>query len=895
MRAPDILKLRLRTLFHRDRLDRELDEEVQYHLDREIQRNLEAGMPSSRARTAAVRSMGRAAQIQEQCRDERRVAWITDTLRDLRYGLRSFRREPVFVIAIVATLGLGIGANTAVFSVADALLLKGLPVHEPERLFQVLQPDGPGLQEYGELFAAADFAGMRDRVGQFAQLAAETEARQVTATIEGAQAEVLSRGTVSGNYFPVLGVEAAFGRTISADDDRAPGRPPAAIGYGFWKRRFDLNPQIVGRTIRIGNTIFQIIGVAQPGFLGIEAGKTTDVWTPLAREPQRPRSARSVRLIGRLNPGATMVQASDPLQAIFHQQLADMVGHAPPGTPQPLIDRILQLKIKLISASGGVSPFRAGAGKPLLIVFGLVALVLIVACTTVATLFEARRGVRQREMAVRMSMGASRWRLLRQLLCEALLIAGAAAAFGLILAHWMRPVLLSLLAPSGEPVQFAVGIDGRVLAFTALLCILTALLFGLAPAWRSSSVNPIVTLKSGGGRTISVRSSAGKVMVAFQVAISLVLVLGATLFVRTLINLSTMDTGFDRRNIILADVRFRGADRSERLSLAWKELERRVSAIPGVESVSLSSGSPFNGSFGNGMLRLPGVPVDMKNSGCVFFLASAGFFKTTGIALLEGRDFEPRDFDPTAAPVAVVSESLARQLFRDSNPAGRTFSNFEDNPPRWVTVIGVVNDIKFESLRNSSPRVVYSPFTWPHPVSAMSLVLRARRDVTSLGAALRHEASAANPDFAVRQITTQTKMIDDTLVRERLLATVAGFFGVLALLMAVIGLYGITSYTVMQRTPEIGIRMALGAAQGTVLRMILRESALVVTVGAAMGLAVALAAERLVAALLFGAKAYDPATIAATIAFVLVMTVVAALIPARRAAKTDPVVALRYE
>lgn len=895
MRALDILKLRLRTLFQRDRVDGELDEELQYHLDRQIEQNLQSGMPLRQARAAALKAIGGPTQIQEQCRDARGFVWITDILRDLRYGLRSFRREPVFVVAIVATLGLGIGANTAVFSVADELLLKGLPAPQPERLFQVLQPDGPGLQEYGDLFAAADFAAMRDRVSGFAQLAAETETRQITATVEGAQGETLTRGIVSGNYFPILGVEAAVGRTISMDDG-APGQPPVAvISYGYWKRRFDMDRQAPGRTIRIGNTIFQIIGVTQPGFSGIDAGTTTDLWTPLAGEPPRPRTIRSVRLIGRLNPGATMAQASGPLQAMLHQQMVSMVGQAPPGTPQSLIDRILQLKIKLVPAGSGVSPFRAGAGRPLLIVFGLVALVLLVACSTVATLFEARRNVRQREMAVRMSMGASRWRLLRQLFCEALLIAGAAATFGLILAHWMRPLLTNLLTPSGSPLQLAAGLDGRVLAFTAMLCVLTALLFGLVPAWRSSSVNPIDTLKCGGGWASRRQSAAGKAMVGFQVAVSLVLVLGASLFVRTLINLYSVNTGFARRDVILANVQFRGTDRGQQLSLAWKELRRRVSAIPGMESASLSSGSPFNGAYGNGMLRLPGVPPDMKNSGCVFFLASEGFFKTTGMTLLKGRDFEPRDFEPTAAPVAVVSWSLARQLFLNSNPVGRTFSNFEDSPPRWVTVIGVVKDAKFENLRNVPPRVVYLPFTWPHPVAAMSLVLRAGGGAAWLGAALRREASAANPEFTVRQITTQTSLIDDSLVRERLLAAVASFFGVLALLMAAVGLYGITSYTVTQRTPEIGIRMALGASRAAVLRMILRESALVVTAGTAAGLAVALAAERLVSSMLFGAKALDSPAITTTVSFAVVVTLAAALTPARRAAKTDPMAALRYE
>jgi predicted permease len=896
MRALNILRLRLRTLFYSRRLDRELEEELQYHFNREIQRNLKAGMPASQARTAAKRLIGRPAHILEECRDERQVAWITGTIRDFRCGWRTLRRTPGFAAAIIITLGLGIGANTAVFSIADALLFRSLPVHEPERLFQVLQPDGPGLQDFGELFAASDFGEMKDRIAPFAQLAAQTEARQITVNIDGAPGEPLRREAVSGSYFAAMDVEPAIGRTISDLDDRASDQPPAAvISYGLWQNRFNLDPGILSRAIRIGKTIFQIAGVAQPGFFGVEVGNKTDLWTPLASEPRTPRSVHSVRLIGRLMPGATLTQASDPLQAILHQQMVEMVGHAPPGTPQSLVDRILRLKIKLIPAGGGISPFRVGGGKPLLIVSGLVALVLLLACTTVATLFEARRSIRQGEMAVRISLGASRWRLLRQLLCEALLIAGAAAGLGLILARWMSPVLVSLLTPPGASLQLPSTASGHVLAFTGMVGIVAALLFGLVPAWRSSAVNPLATLRCYAGRTGSERSRTGKVMVAFQVCVSLILVVGATSFVRTLINLSTANTGFNRHNIILANLQLRGGDQSERLALAWQDLLRRVSAIPGVESASLSSGSPFNGAYGNGMLRIPGSAPDIENSGCVFFLASTGFFRTTGIFTLQGRDFEPRDFEPAAPPVAVVSETLARQFFGDTNPLGRTFSDFEDSPPRWVTVIGVVNDIKFENLRNSPPRIVYYPYTWPHPVTAMSVVLRARRDVASLGAALRHEASLADPGFVVRQITTQTRLIDETLLRERLLATVGSYFGVLALLMAVIGLYGIASYTVAQRTREIGIRMALGAARGTVLGMIVRESAMLVAAGAAIGLTVSLAAERLVAAFLFGVKAYDAATLAATACFVLAVTAAAALIPARRAARIDPMSALRHE
>jgi predicted permease len=894
MRLFTILKLRLRTLLKSRRLDRELEEELRYHIDLEVERNMKAGMRPLEARRAAMLSFGGASQIQEECRDERRAAWFTGIGRDLQYALRNLRRMPGFATAVVVTLGLGIGANTGVFSIADALLFRALPLPQPERLFQVLQPDGPGLTGYGELFSIPDFADMRDRVASYADLGAQTEPRQTMASADGSQEESIRRVAVSEHYFAVLGIEAAIGRGIGSEGGAESSQTPlAVISYGWWKRRFDADPSVLGRTIRVGKTIFQIAGVAQAGFAGIDLGTPTDLWTPLAVEPARTRSVRSIRIIGRLKTSATMAQAAAPLQAVLHQRMVEMVGRAPTGSPQSLINRILGLEVKLIPAGGGISPVRGEAGRPLFIVFGLVGLGLLMACGTVGTLFEARHSARQGEMAVRMSMGAGRWRLIRQLLTEALLLAGAAGVVGFALARVTQPILLALLTPFAPQFELPPRADGHVLAFTAAIGGLAMLLFALGPAWRSSAVNPAHALRSSTRLTSSGRVRRGRLPVVLQVSISMVLVLGAGAFARTLIHLSRINTGFDRQNVIVAGVRLRSVETEQRTARVWKELQERVSAIPGVESASLSSGSPFDGTSGNGLLRIPGVA--SNNQGSLFFLASPGFFQTTGMRIVQGRDFEARDLEPGAAPVALVSESLARQAFSGTSPIGRTFSNLEDSPPRWVTIMGVVRDIKFGNLRDASPRVVYLPYTWPKPPQILSVVLRARRDVAALGGALRREAGLTDPDLAVGQITSQTQLIDESLTRERMLASVGVFFGGLAVLMAVIGIYGITSYSVSKRTQEIGIRMALGAPRAGVLAMILRESAIVVGAGAAVGLAISLAAERLVAALLFGARASDPATLLTAALFVLLVTTVAAFHPARRAANIDPMMAIRCE
>jgi predicted permease len=863
------------------RVHQELEQELRFHLERQIQENTASGMAPDEAQYTARRSFGSVAQIEQQCRDAHGLRWIEALSQDLRYAVRSLRRAPVFALVVVITLGLGIGANTAMFTIADALLMKALPVKDPGRLFQFLQPDGPGLREYANQFPPADYRQMKGAVAAYAELAAESEVREVGASIDGAAEETLRRAIVSPNYFRVLGVDAAIGTG-----------PVAVISDAFWKRRFGADPRVLGRTVRIANTGFQIVSIAQPRFFGLDVGTSTDMWTPLGPEPE-PQLV--LRLIGRPVAGATAAQALGPAEALFHQHMVEMVGHAPPGTPPVLVNHILGLKIKVIPAGKGISSLRTEYGDPVWIVLGLVALVLLVACTGIAILFEARSRARQREMAVRASLGANRASLARQVLSEAMLLTGLAAALGLALARWVSPLLVSLLGRSGEPVDLPLGIDNRVLAFTTVVSALTALVFGVLPAWRVSRIDLNSALKSGSPAAGSGRPLAARFLVGFQVAVSLVLILGATLFVRTLAKLSTMDTGFDRRNVILANIQYRGTDRGGQLSSAWEELRHRISTAPGVESVSLSSGSAFTGAWGNGMLRVPGVRPEAARSGCVFFRVSDGFFRTAGIALLKGRDFEGRDFDAAAPAVAVISQSVVRQIFEDADPIGRTLSNFEDNPPRWITVIGVVSDTRFKNLRSTPPLSVYLPYTWPQPLTSMSLLFRAGSDLASLAAVLRQETRAAAPDFTIRRMTTESMLIDDSLVRERLLAAIGSLFGVLALVMAAVGLFGVTSYTVAQRTREIGIRMALGCTRGAVVRMVLAESGLVAGLGVGIGLAAAQCAGRLVSALLFGVSAHDPGTLAITVSVMVAATGIAAWIPACRAANADPTVALRND
>ncbi len=821
--------------------------------------------------------------------------WFTESVHDLRYALRTFRRSPSFALTIVLTLALAIGANTAVFSIVDAVLFKMLPVHDPQRLFQVIAPPEQGLTEGSEVFSFPDYQEMRDNAAPLAELAAAGRVLREFGSIDGSPVEEIRNGQMSGNCFGVLGVGPAIGRMFAGKIDREPERHPVAvISYSFWRSRFHRDPGVLGHVIRIRNVAYQIIGVTPPGFFGVEIGSLTDVWTPITTGGSyRSTSPIGVwRLLVRPKPGITEEQALGPIQAIYHRRLAEYTSRQP-GMPQGLRDNLLRHELRLIPAGQGFSQLRAAYNRPLRVVMAVVAVVLLLACANIANLLLARANVRRREMAVRASAGASRIRMLRQLLTESLLLAGIASALGLLAARWTSRVLVSMLAPSESPVLLALDLDWRLLGFAGALCIGAVLLFGLLPAWRGSSVDLYAALKSGthpaggGART-------REILVTAQVALSLVLVIGAALFLRTLRNLATVDAGFDARNLVVANVSFRGP-RDDRMAAAWGELLRRVAAIPGVESAGLSTGGPFSYVLGSGPIRVPGVPMKGDAYNCGFLWLSSNYFHTMSTPLVMGRDFEPRDNAPGAPRVAIINEAVAREYFPNQNPVGKVFS--AGRQANWIEIVGVAQDTKLDSLRESAPMTIYYPYMQAPPLllGRMSLEVKSRRGVAALATVLRREAAAASPAFVLIGVTTQTRLIDETLFRERLLATVAGFFGGLALVLAAIGLYGTVSYTVTQRTQEIGIRMALGATRHDVMHMVMRRTAALVAAGSVAGLAGAAAAARLVASLLFGVTPRDPVTLLLSVAVLLAAALGAAFVPARRAARTDPMMALRYE
>ena len=889
-RTLDKLRLRVRSVVLRERLDDEVDVELSFHLEQQIEENLTAGMSPEEARSAARRAIGGIAQIKDQCRDTRRVGWVTDLVGDVRYAGRTFARTPGLAITIIVILALGIGANTAVFSIIDALLLRSLPLPDPERLIQILQPDGPMMEEYGELFSLDDYRSMSESASPFAQLAAETGTKPVSVSI-GASEETVRRDAISGNYFATLGVDCAAGRAIVSDDVNRGG--VAVISHVFWERRFNRDPQVIGRSLRIGQQAYTIVGITRAGFFGVEQDGQTDIWTPIARKP---RGDRPVRILGRLNPGVGNAQALGPLQVLFHDHMLQMIRHAPPGTPVSLVNRLRQLTLKVVPASKGLSSLRVEYGKPLQIVFAIVAIVLLTACLNVACLLLTRATTRQREMAVRASLGADRWRLLRQMLAESLLLSGCATVLGVAAAHWIAPLLANLLARSDSRIDLALTIDGHMLVFSAVVCASVTLSFGFLPAWRYSNVDVNSALKSAAPGVSGNRVRTGRVVVASQIALSLLLLIAGSLFVRTLENLYTSDIGFARRNVVLAPVQFRGTVQGNLPRQYWNQLLHRVSMVPGVESASLASGSVFKDAAGVGAIRFPDSPVDPHElAGCVLFQASPNLFQTIGTPILAGRDFESRDFEARALPVAIVSQAFSRAYFGDASPIGKRFSNFEEDPPNWITVIGVAKDTRHGSIRAPMQPIAYLPYTWPSPASTLWVVVRTHAFPEALATALLKAAAEVSPQFVIGQAKTQERLIDDSLLRERLLAAMASTFAVLALLIAAVGLYGLISYTAARRAQEIGIRLAIGAAPRDLVRMIVRESLFTIVGGLSFGLALSITATRWIASLLFDVRAVDPLSIAAAMTLLAGIAFVAAWIPARRAARTDPMIALRCE
>jgi len=919
---------RWRFLFRRAEFERGMDEEMRLHLEMKAREFVAVGMSAEEARYAALRSFGNVPLLKEDSRDVWGWRWLEDLFQDLRFSARLLAKSPGFTLVVVLSLALGIGANTAIFSLIDAIMLKMLPVKNPEQL-QTLNwayhasawPEGlwhsystgpcPHETEFtlGCSFSYPTFEDIRAQNEVFSHVFALTGAGPLNLSLNG-HAALVQGEFVSGDYFSGLGVQALSGRTFTGDDDKPSASPVAVVSYGYWGRRFGRDPAVVGKVVTLNGVPFTIVGVTPPEFFGAEPGRSPEVWIPLRMEPlvnaarwfqpeKSPFNQRDhwwLRIMGRLKPGVSEQQARAALDVIFRQSIT--AGLASPPKPEKLP------WIWLVPGGKGIETLRREFSKPLFVLMTVVGLVLLIACANVANLLLARATTRQKEIAVRSALGAGRRRLIRQLLTESVLLAFVGGGVGLLMAYWGTRLLVGLMTTSWLSINLDTRPDWRVLSFTTTVSVLTGLLFGLAPALQSTRVNLVPALKENPGNLVAGTRPIGKVrlglakgLVISQVATSLLLLIGAGLFVRTLVNLETLDVGFNRRNLLLfgIDPTLSGY-KGQRLANLYRELQERLQALPGVKSVSLSQHSLISGSYNSNDISIEGYKPRLgEDMEAATLSVAPRFFETMGIPLLLGRTIGPQD-NESAPKVAVINQAMARRFFPGENPVGKRFSWGDGKKGYDIEIIGVVRDAKYHQVRGEAPPTVYVPYSqkldWLGP---MHFEVRTAGDPHDWIPAVRQMMQSVEENVPLFDVKTQTEEIDETLFQERLFAKLTSFFGLLALLLACIGLYGIMAYAVVRRTNEIGIRMALGAQRSDVLGMVLGESLLLVTVGIALGLPVALAATRLLKSFLFGLTPNDPVAIVASILLMAAVAAFAGYLPARRASRVDPMVALRYE
>jgi putative ABC transport system permease protein len=893
--------VRMGGLFAGRRQDRELAEEFESHLEMQIEDNLRAGMTPAEARRDALLKTGGLSLAQENYRNRRGLPFIDNTLRDLQYAGRLLRRSPGFTAVAVLSLAFGIGANTSIFTIVNAVMLRSLPIEDPSRLVQIKQGENTDLTN-------PIWEQIRDHQTAFSGVLATSEDRFDLS--DGGESHFAQGVWASGDYFRVLGVPALRGRVFNTYDDRRGAPALAVISYSFWQRRFAGDPAVVGKTIRLNRHPFEIIGVTPPWFTGLNVDRGFEVAIPIACEPilhtdgsaLDARSTWWLTLLGRLRPGESVAQA-----AVRMKQFAPQVYQATLPThwlPNDL-EEYLRNSLDLSPAAGGFSQTGTHYRGALFLLMAIVGLVLLIACANVANLLMARASARQREIAVRMAIGASRARIVRQLLTESLLLSLLGAAFGFLLALAGSRLLLRLISTASSPLDIDIAPDLRVFGFTIAATLLTALLFGLAPAMRATRIELEQALKENARSAVAgaSRFNLGKALIVGQVALSLVLLVGSGLFLGTLRNLLTIDPGFNRQNLLVIGADFQQASvaKSQRVRV-YRDILERLRAIPGVVSASSSMHVPISGSTTNGFVRPEGfTPANLMDSIAFFNRVSPGYFKTWRTPILLGRDFDLHD-DAAAQKVLIINESAARHFFGSLNVVGKTIG--VERPPDEQTerpgtdlfeVIGVVKDAKYLKLDEEPVRTIYMSAAqdtdqWPN----INYEVRSNGSVERLIPSIRAAIAGVNRGAALNFSNFETQ-VGDSLLRPRVVALLSTAFGVLALILAMVGLYGVTSYSVARRKSEIGLRMALGEQRQSVTWLMLRDILVLLTIGMGVGLAASLAAGRLVASLLYGIRPSDPVQLIGALLVLAAATAAAAYLPARRAARLDPMAALREE
>lgn len=895
----------------RKRMLQELEADIREHIERETQDNIERGMTPEKARYAAMRKFGNVTRVKEDTRDVWRVAWLEDLWQDLRYGVRMLRKTPGFTAVAVLTLALGIGANTAIFSLLNTVMLQSIPVRDPLQLVVLrwsahAHPKNAGVSSYGDCqwtkwsetfvdscsFSYPMFKEIRKHAEAFSSVGAFAGPAQLNLTGNGTAS--IARGElVSGDYFETLGVRTTAGRTIEPSDERPGAEAVAVLSYAYWQGAFGGAPDTVGKSIQLNGVAFTIVGVAEAGFTRLTPGHSQDMWLPLSqsrplRIPWGKQDTSSwLTVVGRLKTGISRDQAEASVTLLFRNETIQ----------ENLLKADDDPRVALIPAQQGLSGIRGQLRKPLYILMAAVGILLVISCANVAGLMLSRATAREKEMAVRMGLGAGRGRLVRQLLTESVLLSFAGAGLGTLLAYWGAKTLAAFVTANRfSTMVINADPDAKVLAFTIAAAVLTGILFGLAPALRSIRVNLAPALKENAGSLSGAsfgtrrRFGLGSGLVVAQVALSVIVLAGAGLVVRSLSNLNAINPGFSTQNVLQFGISptLTGYYKDEQVEPLFRELQARLSQLPGVISVSYSSDTLLDGSLWSEDVKVEGR-TDKATVETQMLAVGPEFFATMKIPMMTGRALNVYDSESTR-DVAVVNRAFAQKFMENRAPLGVHFGGEYPKDPQYE-IVGVVGDTKYAGLRDDIAPTAYIPLK----KGDAKFALRAATNPLALLPAVRKIVSDLDSNLPLSDVRTQTERIERILFNERLLARLASLFGLLALALACIGLYGLLAYEVARRTREIGIRSALGAQKRDVLRLVGGQGLALIVAGGVLGIALAMVATRSLQALLYGVNPADPPTVVAVCVTLGLVGFVACYIPARRATRVDPMVALRYE
>ncbi len=885
------IQTKLLALFRKHELDAEMEEEMRAHIEMRTRQNVEAGMNPEEARYAALRQFGSPESLKETCRDQRGVRWIDNLFQDLRHGARQLRKNPGFTTVAVLTLALGIGANTAIFSVADRLLVRPLPVDKPERLALV------GLQ-YGKQQSFDDFNYPLFRDFQ----RGNSVFNQLTATADiavglgaGGATERRRALLVSGNYFQMLGVDAALGRTFAQNEGvEIDDAPVVVLSHGLWRRQFGGDPRVIGRQVTVNSRLFTVIGVAPRDFAGTTRGRAPDLYVPITmygglvserpggEHPLRTRYHTWLQILGRLQDHISPPQARTAMRKLARE----IYAITPVNTDTNLV---------VLSGTQGFAQGAREARTPLLLLLATAGLVLLIACANLANLQLARASARSRDFAVRLSLGAGRGRLMRGLLTESLLLSLLGGSLGVLVALWLTNLLEGFRVP-GSAFDLVGQLDGRVLVFALFASLLTGVVFGLAPAWRASRPEIVPELKGGGGKESGrPRWSLRNALVVIQVGLSLLVLVGAGLCLRSLQGLQRLDPGFEPSKVVLLSFDLGLNDYSdERAGQFSDRLLERVRALPGIEAAGLATATPLDGNLGGMSIdRLEGhekKPDDRPSAD--LNQISPGFFRSLNVPILMGRDFAASDAG-TGLQTVIINHAFAQRFWPGQNPVGKHLYQGAFGAGTWE-IVGVARDVASHQVQEAPRPMMFRPLAqWP--AKALTLSVRTAVEPSAVIPALRGLVKSLDANVPVFNVSTMTQQKNGTLALQRMAALLLSGFGALALLLAALGIYGVLAYSVSRRTREIGVRMALGARIADVLSLVMRQGLALVAFGLALGLAGALVLTRLLRGFLYEISALDPLTFACAVFLLAAVSLLACWLPARRAARVDPMVALRHE